>query len=184
MVWRTVLALSSKSQQTTEYTPPLCTKTILPIIDYATLGWGFTRVCSVHRTDKNSVTLKYDGPDPVRGAVATGTRVFLKHFANTQSWGVYGWKIQGHFTLQGVSLWACGGMGLRCDFCDGVFRIESSTVGKRPGTVRPMSTTADASHAMHHRGAVELVDSRFEWQGDDGCVCGASHRSPSRPFLT
>eukprot|EP00037_Helgoeca_nana_P014888 m.139740 g.139740 ORF g.139740 m.139740 type:complete len:141 (+) comp22761_c0_seq1:824-1246(+) len=113
---------------------------------------GFSST-SVNRTDKNSVTLKYDGPDPVRGAVATGTRVFLKHFANTQSWAVYGWKIQGHFTLQGVSLWACGGMGLRCDFCDGVFRIESSTVGKRPGTVqRPRQlyrTECDQRQSSH-----------------------------------
>lgn len=119
-------------------------------------------------TNKNTVTLHYDSADAVRGALVPGTRVFMKHFANMPAWGAYGWAVQGHFILKGISLWACGGMGLRCDFCEGLFRIESSSVGRRPGTVRPLSITADASHAMHHSGAIELINSSFQYQGDDG----------------
>jgi len=87
------------------------------------------------------------------------------HFENMQAWGVYGWAVQGGFTLSGVTLLAAAGMGLRCDFCDGTVLIEHSAV--QPGAGRALSTTADGIHFMHHRGRVVLRNTTVAGTGDD-----------------
>jgi hypothetical protein len=112
----------------------------------------------------------FPGADATRAQLRSGDRVFLKHFGNKRAWGVYGWNVSG-WHLNDVTLLSCAGMGFRCDFCSGVASIRGSRVQIKPGTRRPMSITADATHFMHHKGRIELFDSSFEGQGDDGFNC-------------
>jgi hypothetical protein len=81
------------------------------------------------------------------------------------AWGVYGLRVQGRYTLDHVQLLSAGGMGIRCDFCNGTFSFLHSAV--RPGEGRTMSTTADGVHFMHHRGSIVLRDSLVSATGDD-----------------
>ena len=53
-----------------------------------------------------------------------GTPFFVKHYVNMQAWGVYGWMVQGSYTLDGVTLLTSAGMGLRCDYCKGTVLIK------------------------------------------------------------
>ena len=80
-------------------------------------------------------TLKFSAPHSVK----SGTHLFWKHFANMPAWGVYGLRVQGAYTLDHVQLLSAGGMGIRCDFCNGTYTMQSSAV--RPGAGRAMSTT-------------------------------------------
>ena len=82
-----------------------------------------------------------------------------------QAWGVYGLRVLGEYTLDNVQLLSAGGMGIRCDFCEGTFSFLNSAVRPAPG--RAMSTTADGVHFMHHRGAVVMRNSTVAGTGDD-----------------
>ena len=120
------------------------------------------------------VTLRFAAPAaaPRYAALKPGTRIFLKHFSNLPSWGVYLIRSQG-LSIEGVSLLSVSGMGYRCDFCASnagapSVTIRRSSIGLAPGTQRPMSITADAVHFMHTSGKIVLEDSSFEAQGDDG----------------
>eukprot|EP00041_Stephanoeca_diplocostata_P036209 m.1309068 g.1309068 ORF g.1309068 m.1309068 type:complete len:831 (-) comp24823_c0_seq7:2074-4566(-) len=124
---------------------------------------------SSYRDAHNSalVTLEFNKSDKTRGTLQHGDRIFLKHFANMQSWGPYGFQTT-NLTIRDTALWSVGGMGYRCDFCSGVFSMSDAAVELKPGTNRPMSTTADATHFMHHRGSIELTRVSVQGQGDDG----------------
>ena len=70
------------------------------------------------------VTLKYDTASSARAVLKAGTSFFVKHYVNMQAWGVYGWMVQGSYTLDGVTLLTSAGMGLRCDYCKGKVLIK------------------------------------------------------------
>ena len=110
------------------------------------------------------VTLRYGAPSAARAALAAGQDVFFKHYVNMQAWGLYGWRAV-DTALSGVTLLSCAGMGLRCDFCEADYVVEDSAV--RPGAGRPMSSTADGIHFMHHRGAIALRRTLVTGTGDD-----------------
>lgn len=82
-----------------------------------------------------------------------------------QAWGVYGLAVRGTFLLEDVTLLSSGGMGLRCDFCEGEWVGRRASVVAAPN--RSMSTTADGVHFMHHKGGITLVDSTISATGDD-----------------
>ena len=109
-------------------------------------------------------TLRYNASSTQRASLKRGASVFIKHFENMQAWGVYGWRLR-NASLSHVTLLSCGGMGLRCDFCEGSYTMRSCAV--RPGAGRPMSSTADGIHFMHHRGSIVLEDSQVHDPGDD-----------------
>ena len=125
------------------------------------------------RARLHSSTLDHDGVVTVEFSdnrslnLRAGERVFLKHFDNMQSWGVYGRNVSG-MSLRNVSLWSVSGMGYRCDLCLGQYSLTDSDVSLKPNTDRPMSITADAVHFMHHSGHVEVLRSSFQGGGDDG----------------
>lgn len=101
---------------------------------------------------------------------ASGTHLctqscLLKHFANMQSWGLYGWKVQGFFKISGVVLHSAAGMGVRCDLCNGTFSFVDSAV--KPAAGRTMSSTADGVHLMHHTGHILMHNSTINGTGDD-----------------
>jgi hypothetical protein len=110
-------------------------------------------------------TLTYAAPDASRAAIAPGTHVLCKHFLNMQAWGVYGLAVKGTFLLEDVTLLSSGGMGLRCDFCEGEWVGRRTSVVAAPN--RSLSTTADGVHFMHHKGSITLVDSKISETGDD-----------------
>jgi hypothetical protein len=114
------------------------------------------------------VALTFPTPSLLRANLTQGTRVFLKHFGNEFSWGVFGWNVSGTLRVEAVSLYSTAGMGFRADFCEGTYELVDSDVSIKPGTVRPMSTTADATHWMHHAGPIVLRNSSMSGQGDDG----------------
>eukprot|EP00039_Didymoeca_costata_P028996 m.22807 g.22807 ORF g.22807 m.22807 type:complete len:817 (-) comp7442_c0_seq1:1203-3653(-) len=120
---------------------------------------------SVWSNETGSITLKYNVSNPQRLNYKKGDKVLIKHFINMRSWGVYGWMVSGHFTLENVKLLSCAGMGLRCDFCVGNFNIFNSAVTAGPG--RSMSSTADGIHAMHHTGNLVLRNTLVSNTGDD-----------------
>jgi hypothetical protein len=110
-------------------------------------------------------TLIYAAPDASRATIAPGTRVLCKHFLNMQAWGVYGLAVKGTFLLEDVTLLSSGGMGLRCDFCEGDWVGRRANVVAAPN--RSLSTTADGIHFMHHKGSLTLVNSTISDTGDD-----------------
>ena len=63
--------------------------------------------------------------------------------------------------LDHVSLWSVSGMGLRCDLCSEVFLLKTSDVSIKPGSLRPMSITADAMYVC------DLHPLRFSLTLDD-----------------
>ena len=132
--------------------------------DWAPLLLGFNS--SSWDAAEGVVELRYVAPSAMRGALSAqvGRDVFVKHFVNMQAWGVYGWRST-DTELYGVDLRSCAGMGLRCDLCEGQYAIRACTV--RPGAGRPMSSTADGIHFMHHRGSIVLRDTLVTGTGDD-----------------
>ena len=82
------------------------------------------------------VTLVFPHADPRRSSLAAGDLLFFKHYENLESWGVYGWAVEG-MLLDRVSLWSVSGMGLRCDLCSGVFLVAESDVSIKPVRVQP-----------------------------------------------
>lgn len=126
----------------------------VPIIEGATSSsWD---------ADSGVATLHFSSPRHVKN----GTRLTnARHFRNMPSWGVYGLRVQGFYTLDHVNLLSAGGMGIRCDFCNGTFSFLNSSVQEAAG--RTMSTTADGVHFMHHRGSIVMRDSVVSGTGDD-----------------
>lgn len=126
----------------------------VPIIEGATSSsWD---------ADSGVATLHFSSPRHVKN----GTRLAnARHFRNMPSWGVYGLRVQGFYTLDHVNLLSAGGMGIRCDLCNGTFSFLNSSV--REGAGRTMSTTADGVHFMHHRGSIVMRDSVVSGTGDD-----------------
>eukprot|EP01043_Picozoa_sp_COSAG02_P006096 COSAG02_NODE_170_length_31534_cov_33.568498_15_plen_1274_part_00 len=106
-------------------------------------------------------TLHFPSPHYVKN----GTHIFTRHFRNMPSWGVYGLRVHGEYTLDAVQLLSAGGMGIRCDFCTGTFSFLNSAVV--PAAGRAMSTTADGVHFMHHQGAIVMRNSTIAGTGDD-----------------
>ena len=98
------------------------------------------------------------------------------------------YQIFSDMSVVDVSIFSISGMGFRCDFCNGSgfccliglimsiccsnylsrgvgkYRLILSKVIIKPGTVRPMSITADAVHFMHFSGHIEVTDSIFAGQ--------------------
>ena len=62
---------------------------------------------------------------------------------NMRSWGVHGLNCS-NLSVSSVRLLSVAGMGFRCDFCSDTYVLERSEVALKPGTLRPMSITADA----------------------------------------
>ena len=106
------------------------------------MGYAATAGCRVANvanmtpsTDQATgiVTLVFPHADPRRSSLAAGDLLFFKHYENLESWGVYGWAVEG-MLLDRVSLWSVSGMGLRCDLCSGVFLVAESDVSIKHGT--------------------------------------------------
>eukprot|EP00048_Salpingoeca_helianthica_P004842 m.81528 g.81528 ORF g.81528 m.81528 type:complete len:633 (-) comp13370_c1_seq1:99-1997(-) len=72
-------------------------------------------------------------------------------------------------TLDHVTIYTAAGMGLYADFTTDVL-ISSLQIKKRntASGLRPMSITADALHFNACAGTIEIRNSLFEGQGDDG----------------
>jgi hypothetical protein len=107
-------------------------------------------------------TLEYATP---RATTLLLGRIHMKHFTNMQAWGVYGFRVTGSMTVRHTKLLSCAGMGFRCDFCEGDFLLESSSL--EPGPGRIMSSTADGVHLMHHKGTISLRETLVNGTGDD-----------------
>eukprot|EP01052_Picozoa_sp_SAG31_P016152 SAG31_NODE_1060_length_10111_cov_17.871354_4_plen_427_part_00 len=114
------------------------------------------------------VTLRFDDALSLRAELKPKTRVFLKHFGNMQAWGIVAFN-SSNVSVIGSTLWSISGMGYRADFCTQRYLLKDSHVELKPGTVRPMSITADATHWMHHSGEILMDSCSFQGQGDDGC---------------
>lgn len=66
-----------------------------------------------------------------------------------------------------TTVYSAPGMGLVAGVCENV-TLRRFDVRKRPGSRRPMSATADATHFGGCKGTVLLEDCTFEGMGDDG----------------
>jgi hypothetical protein len=133
-------------------------------------SWGGTTVphtSSVHNIS-GVVSMHFADTNPRRAQLKPGQRIYMLHFENMQSWGVHGHNVSGSMTVSNVSLFSTSGMGYRCDLCSGHYALLDSTISLRPGTLRPLSITADAIHFMHHSGSIEVRRSSMQAQGDDG----------------
>ena len=98
-----------------------------------------------------------------------GTTYVARHIIDPY-FGVYG-LLSNHTLVDDVTLLSAAGMGFRFDFCGGLTRLRRAAVLKgvyANGTQRPFSISADAVHFISSTGTVEVLDSRFEGQGDDG----------------
>lgn len=69
--------------------------------------------------------------------------------------------------LRDCAVYSAPGMGLAALQCENV-SLKRFQVLKRPGSRRPMSVTADATHFGGCKGTVTLEDCVFEGMGDDG----------------
>lgn len=99
----------------------------------------------------------------VQGKVQVGQYYIVRHqvyslnaFTLSQCSGV---------VFRDVTLYSAAGMGFYSQWVDGAL-LERVYVTRRPG--RPMSITADAAHFNSCKGLIEIRDSVFEGQGDDG----------------
>lgn len=70
-----------------------------------------------------------------------------------------------NMTLQDLTLYSAPGMGIYASMTRDVL-LQRVQVAKRSG--RPMSITADAVHFDTCAGHLQIQDSLFEGQGDDG----------------
>ena len=86
--------------------------------------------------------LHWAAASPPRSKIPLGTKLLVKHFENMKSWGVYGFNITGAFVLDGVTLLSGAGMGFRCDFCTGDFRMQVCACTHRPGMNQSVCTTS------------------------------------------
>ena len=114
------------------------------------------------------VTFVYQSPLSLRAKIARGTRIFLKHFSNEQSWGIHGVNVRGSLRIERATLLSISGMGFRADFCDCAYDLIDSSIEIKHRTLRPMSITADGTHWMHHAGPITLRNTSVQGQGDDG----------------
>jgi hypothetical protein len=103
----------------------------------ADVGIANVNMTSATNPSTGVITMTFDAPNPARSQLVAGDRIFLKHYENMESWGVYGWNVSG-MTLDQVSLWSVSGMGLRCDLCSSTYLLTHSDVSIRPGSLRPM----------------------------------------------
>ena len=114
------------------------------------------------------VTLVFEGALAQRGYLARGTRIFLKHYDNMQSWGVHAADARGSLRIENVTLLSVAGMGFRADFSTCTYALLDSSIEIKRGTLRPMSITADGTHWMHHTGPITMRNVSVQGQGDDG----------------
>jgi hypothetical protein len=71
--------------------------------------------------------------------------------------------------IQDVTVYTTPGMGVFCHYCSDIYLQGLNFVKKREDSwIRPMSLTADACHLFSTTGFIEIADSVFEGQGDDG----------------
>ena len=71
--------------------------------------------------------------------------------------------------IQDVTVYTSPGMGVFCHYCSDILLQRINFVKKREASwIRPMSLTADACHLFSTTGFIEIADSVFEGQGDDG----------------
>lgn len=131
-------------------------------------GKSYNSTVATRADGASVVTLRFTEGAQNRAALRPGTRIFLKHMANEQSWGIHGRNVTGGLTIERSTLWSVAGMGFRADFCDGRYSLLDSEVVIKPGTFRPMSITADGTHWMHHSGPILLRNTSVQGQGDDG----------------
>ncbi len=71
--------------------------------------------------------------------------------------------------IRDMVVFSGAGMGFYAQYVNNAL-LQSVTIAKRD--TRPMSITADAAHFNTCQGLIEIRDSLFEGQGDDGaCAC-------------
>jgi hypothetical protein len=78
-----------------------------------------------------------------------------------------------------VAVYTCPGMGLWARNCQ---NIRLSRVQIRPGSGRPMSTTADATHFNTCKGTIDVFDCLFEGMGDDALNACSFYYTVTRRF--
>ncbi len=98
-------------------------------------------------------------------AVPVGKFLVLRH----QVYGFNAFMFNRCAEVQALdtAVYAVPGMGLIATVCENV-TLKHFNVLKRPGSRRPMSATADATHFGGCKGTVTLDDCTFEGMGDDG----------------
>ncbi len=72
-----------------------------------------------------------------------------------------------HLTLRDIDIWACRGFGVETRGSQRFWQLVNFNIRPKPGTVRPVTSTADAHHVIQSRGFCKMVDCEVAWNQDD-----------------
>lgn len=86
-----------------------------------------------------------------------------------------------HVSLSNVHVWGAIGFGFCISGRTHHLGFRACSVARRPGTSRPISTTADHVHMVSSQGYFRFEDCEFAWGGDDGMNLKARSAQGVRP---
>jgi len=124
----------------------------------------------VYALGKDAFRTELLGPQKLRvftprnTGIRTGVLAVLRHQVYDRSAFVF--SRSRDIAVRDIAVYTCPGMGLVAAECHNV-SLERFNVLRKPGTRRPVSATADASHFSGCTGDVTIRDCTFEGMGDD-----------------
>ena len=72
-----------------------------------------------------------------------------------------------HLTLRDIDVWSCCGFGVETRGSQRFWQLVNVNVRPKPGTARPVTSTADAHHVIQSRGFGKMVGCEVAWNQDD-----------------
>ncbi len=72
-----------------------------------------------------------------------------------------------HLTLRDIDIWSCRGFGVETRGSQRFWQLVNFNIRPKPGTARPVTSTADAHHVVQSRGFGKMVDCEVAWNQDD-----------------
>ena len=72
-----------------------------------------------------------------------------------------------HLTLRDIDIWSCCGFGVETRGSQRFWQLVNFNIRPKPGTARPVTSTADAHHVVQSRGFGKMVDCEIAWNQDD-----------------
>ena len=72
-----------------------------------------------------------------------------------------------HLTLRDIDIWSCRGFGVETRGSQRFWQLVNFNIRPKPGTLRPVTSTADAHHVIQSRGFCKMVDCEVAWNQDD-----------------
>ena len=72
-----------------------------------------------------------------------------------------------HLTLRDIDIWACSGFGIETRGSQRFWQLVNVNIRPKPGTLRPVTSTADAHHVVQSRGYGKMLGCEIAMNQDD-----------------